>query len=156
MTQDTRAAHVGDVPGPQARSYIARDQERISPSLARAYPLVMQRGEGSLVWDVDGNRYLDFCAGIAVAATGHSHPHVVRAIQDQAASFLHMSGAVFYYPALVDLAEKLTSLVAGDQPKQVLFTNSGAEAVESALKLVRYHSKRPRILAFLGLSLIHI
>lgn len=138
------------LPGPKARSYIARDQESISPSLVRAYPLVMERGRGSLVWDVDGNPYVDFCAGIAVAATGHAHPRVVEAIQDQAARFLHMSGAVFYYAAQVELAERLGSLVPGDGPKQVLFTNSGAEAIESALKLVRYHSKRPWILAFLG------
>jgi 4-aminobutyrate aminotransferase len=110
----------------------------------------MERGEGSLVWDVDGNRYVDFSAGIAVAATGHAHPKVVKAIQDQAARFVHMSGAVFYYAAQIELAEKLSSLVPGDEPKQVLFANSGAEAVESAWKLVRYHTGRPRAIAFLG------
>jgi 4-aminobutyrate aminotransferase len=150
VNADSAAGQPTDRPGPQAQSYIVRDRESISPSLVRAYPLVMERGEGSLVWDVDGNRYVDFCAGIAVAATGHAHPRVVKAIQDQAAQFLHMSGAVFYYAAQVELAERLASLAPGDGPKQVLFTNSGAEAIESALKLVRYHSRRPRILAFLG------
>ena len=150
MSDRGLASLTTDIPGPKAQAYIARDREVVSPSLSRSYPFVMERGLGSLVWDVDGNRYIDFSAGIAVAATGHAHPKVVQAIQDQAARFLHMSGAVFYYAAQIDLAEKLSSLVPGDEPKQVLFTNSGAEAVESALKLVRYHSKRPRLLAFLG------
>jgi 4-aminobutyrate aminotransferase len=139
-----------EIPGPEARAYVARDKDVVSPSLSRSYPFVMERGEGSLVWDVDGNRYVDFSAGIAVAATGHAHPKVVKAIQDQAARFVHMSGAVFYYAAQIELAEKLSSLVPGNEPKQVLFSNSGAEAVESAWKLVRYHTGRPRAIAFLG------
>jgi len=110
----------------------------------------MDHGEGSLAWDVDGNRYIDFNAGIAVVATGHAHPKVVKAIQEQAARFIHMAGTYFYYAVQVELAEKLNSLVPGDEPKQLFFTNSGAEAVEAALKLARYHTRRPRILAFLG------
>lgn len=139
-----------DVPGPQARSYVARDQEAVSPSYTRSYPFVMARGEGSLAWDVDGNRYIDFNAGIAVAATGHAHPKVVEAIQEQAARFIHMAGTDFYYAVQIELAEKLNSLVPGREPKQLFFTNSGAEAVEAALKLTRYHTGRPRVLAFLG------
>jgi 4-aminobutyrate aminotransferase len=110
----------------------------------------MERGEGSLAWDVDGNRYIDFNAGVAVAATGHAHPRVVKAIQDQAAKFIHMAGTDFYYAVQIELAEKINSLVPGDEPKQLFFTNSGAETVEAALKLARFHSGRPCVLAFLG------
>jgi len=140
----------GDVPGPRARDYVARDKEAVSPSCTRAYPFVMARGEGSVVWDVDGNRYVDFNAGIAVTATGHAHPRVVQAIQDQAAKFIHMAGTDFYYAVQIELAEKLNSLVPGEEPKQLFFTNSGAETVEAALKLVRYHTGRSRVVAFLG------
>jgi 4-aminobutyrate aminotransferase len=139
-----------DIPGPKARGYVVRDKESVSPSYTRAYPFVMERGEGSLAWDVDGNRYIDFNAGVAVAATGHAHPRVVKAIQDQAAKFIHMSGTDFYYAVQIDLAEKLNSLAPGDGPKQLFLTNSGAETVEAALKLSRFHSGRPRVLAFLG------
>jgi 4-aminobutyrate aminotransferase len=139
-----------DIPGPKARDYVARDKEFVSPSYTRAYPFVMERGEGSLAWDVDGNRYIDFNAGVAVAATGHAHPRVVKAIQDQAAKFIHMAGTDFYYAVQIELAEKLNSLVPGDEPKQLFFTNSGAETVEAALKLARFHSGRPCVLAFLG------
>ncbi len=139
-----------DIPGPKAKTYVARDQEAVSPSYTRSYPFVMARGEGSLAWDVDGNRYIDFNAGLAVVATGHAHPKVVEAIQQQAAKFVHMAGTDFYYAVQIELAEKLNSLVPGDAPKQVFFTNSGAEAVEAALKLARYHTGRPQILAFLG------
>lgn len=141
---------VTDIPGPKARSYVARDSEAVSPSYTRSYPFVMDHGEGSLAWDVDGNRYIDFNAGIAVAATGHAHPEVVRAVQEQAAKFIHMAGTDFYYAVQIELAEKLTSLVPGNEANQVFFTNSGAEAVEAALKLARYHTRRPRILSFLG------
>jgi len=103
-----------------------------------------------LAWDVDGNRYIDFNAGIAVTATGHAHPKVVKAVQEQAAKFIHMAGTDFYYAVQIALAEKLNSLVPGDGPKQLFFTNSGTEAVEAALKLARYHTGRPGILAFLG------
>jgi len=110
----------------------------------------MQKGRGTEVWDVDNNRFLDFSAGIAVVATGHSHPEVVKAIQDQATKFIHMSGTDFYYPVQIELAEKLTHIAPGDDPKQVFFTNSGAESIEAAMKLVRYYTGRPRYLAFIG------
>jgi len=139
-----------EVPGPKAQAYIERDREAVSPSYTRAYPFVMARGEGSLAWDVDGNRYIDLNAGIAVTATGHAHPKVVKAIQEQAAKFIHMAGTDFYYAAQIELAEKLNSLVPGEEPKQLFFTNSGTEAVEAALKLARYHSGRAYVLAFLG------
>jgi 4-aminobutyrate aminotransferase len=141
---------VTGIPGPKAASYVARDKDSVSPSYTRVYPFVMDHGEGSLAWDVDGNRYIDFNAGIAVAATGHAHPKVVKAIQEQAAKFIHMAGTDFYYAVQIELAEKLNSLVPGNEPKQVFFTNSGTEAVEAALKLARYHTRRPRVLAFLG------
>lgn len=141
---------ITEIPGPKAQLYVARDNEAVSPSYTRSYPFVMDHGKGSLVWDVDGNRYIDFNAGIAVAATGHAHPDVVKAIQDQAGRFIHMAGTDFYYAVQIELAEKLNSLVPGDQAKKVFFTNSGAESVEAALKLARYHTRRPRVLAFLG------
>jgi len=138
------------LPGPRAQEIIARDHQVLSPSYTRGYPLVMKRGQGALVEDVDGNRFLDFAAGIAVVATGHSHPAVVAAIQKQAAEFLHMSGTDFYYESMVSLAEKLASLTPGDVERRVYFGNSGAEANEAALKLARYHSGRDKFIAFLG------
>jgi len=110
----------------------------------------MDHGQGPIAWDVDGNRYIDFNAGIAVTATGHSHPEVVKAIQEQAASFIHMAGTDFYYGVEIELAEKLNSLVPGDQAKRLFFTNSGTEAVESAIKLARYYTGRSQMIAFLG------
>jgi 4-aminobutyrate aminotransferase len=138
------------LPGPRAQSIIARDHEVLSPSYTRGYPLVMKRGEGAVVEDVDGNRFLDFAAGIAVVATGHSHPRVVAAIQKQAAEFLHMSGTDFYYESMVTLAEKLAALVPGGVRRRVYFGNSGAEANEAAIKLARYHTGRDKFIAFLG------
>jgi 4-aminobutyrate aminotransferase len=135
---------------PRSTEYVQRDAEAISPSLTRSYPFVMDHGRGSLVWDVDGTQYVDFTAGIAVTATGHCHPEVVQAIKDQADKFLHMSGTDFYYAVQVELAEKLTSLVPGSEPKQAFFINSGTEAVEAAFKLARYHTGCPRTIAFLG------
>jgi len=139
-----------EIPGPKAKGYVKRDQAVLSPSYTRDYPFVMDHGQGSIAWDVDGNRYIDFNAGIAVTTTGHSHPEVVRAIQEQAAKFIHMSGTDFYYGVQIELAEKLNSLVPGNQAKRLFFTNSGTEAVESAIKLARYYTGRPRIIAFLG------
>ncbi|MGQ9585132.1 MAG: acetyl ornithine aminotransferase family protein [Anaerolineae bacterium] len=139
-----------NLPGPEGRAWVARDQSTISPSYTRAYPFVMARGQGCEVWDVDGNRFLDFNAGIAVTATGHAHPEVVKAIQEQAESFIHMSGTDFYYPVQIELAEKLNRIVPIREPSQVFFTNSGTESVEAAFKLVRYHTGRPRMLAFIG------
>lgn len=138
------------IPGPRAREIVARDAALMSPSYTRAYPFVMDHGRGVEVWDVDGNRYLDFNAGIAVCATGHAHPDVVRAIQRQAEKFIHMSGTDFYYPIQVELAEKLVAITPGNFAKQLFLTNSGTEAVEAALKLARYHTGRPRFLSFIG------
>ncbi len=138
------------IPGPKAKGYVARDAEATSPSYTRSYPFVMDHGQGSIAWDVDGNRYIDFNAGIAVTTTGHSHPEVVKAIQEQAAKFIHMSGTDFYYGIEIELAEKLNSLVPGDQAKRLFFTNSGTEAVEAAIKLARYYTGRQQMIAFLG------
>ena len=134
---------VTSLPGPKAAEIIRRDQAVLSPSYTRCYPFVMKRGEGAVVEDVDENRFLDFAAGIAVVATGHSHPRVVSAIQKQAAEFLHMSGTDFYYEGMVRLAEKLASLTPGDVPRRVYFGNSGAEAIEAAIKMAAI-SFRPR------------
>ncbi len=137
-------------PGPAAQRLLARDEQFLSPSYTRVYPLVAARGAGAMIEDVDGNRYLDFTAGIAVVATGHCHPKVVAAIQEQAARLIHMSGTDFYYEPQIDLAERLAKLAPGPAPKKVFFTNSGAEAVEAALKLARYHTGRQRVVAFIG------
>ncbi len=138
------------LPGPKAKALIERDRAVLSPSYTRGYPLVVDRGEGAIVIDVDGNRFLDCNAGIAVVATGHSHPKVVRAIQEQAAKLIHMSGTDFYYENMVLLAEKLASLAPGGGPRRVYFGNSGTEAIECAIKLARYHSGRDKFIAFLG------
>src|SRR5882762_8475579 len=141
---------VGPLPGPNATRIIERDSLVLSPSYTRGYPLVADRGEGAIVIDVDGNRFLDCNAGIAVVATGHCHPSVVKAIQDQAARLIHMSGTDFYYSNMVDLAEKLAAIAPGGAPRRVYFGNSGAEAVEAAIKLARYHTGRHRFIAFTG------
>src|SRR5262249_6856738 len=125
-------------PGPRARAIIERDQAVISPSYTRGYPLVAERGEGAIVIDPDGNFFLDFAAGIAVVATGHCHPQVVKSIQDQAATLIHMSGTDFYYENMVALAEKLAALVPGGGTKRVHLANSGTEAIEAAIKLARF------------------
>src|SRR3954470_23832419 len=140
----------GPVPGPRALAIIERDAAVVSPSYTRCYPLVAEKGEGAIIEDVDGNRFLDFNAGIAVVATGHCHPKVVRAIQDQAARLIHMSGTDFYYEAFAALAEKLSEIAPGDSPRRVSFGNSGAEAMEGAIKLARYSTGRDKIIAFLG------
>jgi 4-aminobutyrate aminotransferase len=137
-------------PGPIAQRLLARDEQFLSPSYTRAYPLVAQSGAGAIITDVDGNQFLDFTAGIAVVATGHCHPLVVEAVQRQAAKLIHMSGTDFYYQPQIDLAERLAKLAPGPKPKKVFFTNSGAEAVEAALKLARYHTGRQRVVAFYG------
>jgi len=141
---------ITSLPGPKAKAIIDRDDQVISPSYTRSYPLVAERGEGAMVQDPDGNRFLDFAAGIAVVATGHCHPKVVKAIQDQAAKLIHMSGTDFYYQNMVQLAEKLASLVPGQGPRRVYFGNSGTEAVEAALKLARYHTGRGQFITFVG------
>jgi 4-aminobutyrate aminotransferase len=139
-----------DVPGPRAQALLERDNQYVSPSYTRAYPLVVERGSGAVIEDVDGNLFLDFTAGIAVTSTGHCHPEVVAAIQEQAANLLHMSGTDFYYKPQIDLAQRLAELAPGSSPKRVFFTNSGAEALEAALKLARWHTARTRVIAFLG------
>jgi 4-aminobutyrate aminotransferase len=120
----------------------------MSPSYTRVYPLVVKRGRGAMIEDLDGNRFLDFTAGIAVTAAGHCHPRVVAAIKRQAGRLIHMSGTDFYYTPQIRLAEKLAKLCPGAEPKRVFFTNSGAEAIEAALKLARRHTGRLRALAF--------
>src|SRR5437764_613202 len=140
----------GPLPGARARAIIERDARVVSTSYTRGYPLVARRGEGAMIEDVDGNRFLDFNAGIAVVATGHCHPRVVEAIQQQAERLIHMSGTDFYYEELVQLAEKLAEIAPGKAPRRVSFGNSGAEAVEGCIKLARYATGRDKIIAFLG------
>jgi 4-aminobutyrate aminotransferase len=138
------------LPGPKAKALIERDAAFVSPSYTRDYPLVIARGEGAVVEDVDGNTFLDCAAGIAVNSTGVSHPDVVKAIADQAARFIHMSGTDFYYEPQVRLAEELSALVPIEGDVRTFFGNSGTEATEAAVKLSRYHTRRPNIIAFLG------
>jgi 4-aminobutyrate aminotransferase len=138
------------LPGPNAKAIIDRDRQFVSPSYTRDYPFVIARGEGAVVEDVDGNRFLDCAAGIAVNSTGVSHPDVVRAITEQAQKFIHMSGTDFYYEPQVRLAEQLAALAPIDGPVRSFFGNSGTEATEAAIKLARYYTKRQNIVAFLG------
>ena len=138
------------LPGPRASAVIERDAAVISPSYTRCYPLVAARGEAAIVEDVDGNRFLDFNAGIAVCSTGHCHPKVVAAIEEQSKRLIHMSGTDFYYENMVQLAEKLASLAPGGGPHKVNFGNSGTEATEAAMKLARYHTGRDKFIAFTG------
>jgi 4-aminobutyrate aminotransferase len=138
------------LPGPKARRLIKKDGLYLSKSYTRVYPLVVDRGKGVWLWDVDGNRFMDFNSGIAVCATGHSHPRVVRALQKQVSRFLHMSGTDFYYGQEVRLAEKLAEISPGKAAKKVFLCNSGTEAVEAALKLARYQTRRTQAIAFYG------
>jgi 4-aminobutyrate aminotransferase len=138
------------LPGPQARAIIARDAAVVSPSYTRGYPLVIARGEGAMVEDVDGNVFLDCAAGIAVNSTGHSHPAIVKAVAEQAAKFLHMSGTDFYYEAQVRLAEELAAIAPMRGGVRSFFGNSGTEAIEACLKLARYATGRDNVIAFLG------
>lgn len=138
-----------NVPGPKARELIERDRAVVSPSYPRGYPFVMDHGRGSEVWDVDGNRFLDFAAGIAVASTGHSHPKVVKAIQDQAEKFIHISSD-FYHEGWVKLAEELNRIAPFKEDALSFLTNSGTESVEAAIKLARYHTGRSQFIGFLG------
>jgi len=138
------------LPGPNATAIIERDAKYVSPSYTRDYPFVIARGEGAVVEDVDGNRFLDCAAGIAVNSTGVSHPDVVRAIVDQAGKFIHMSGTDFYYEPQVRLAEKLAAIAPIDGEVRTFFANSGTETTEAAIKLSRYHTRRQGIVAFLG------
>ena len=138
------------LPGPKARAIIERDARYVSPSYTRDYPFVIARGEGAVVEDVDGNRFIDCAAGIAVNSTGVSHPDVVAAILDQAQRFIHMSGTDFYYEPQVRLAETLASIVPIEGDVRTFFANSGTETTEAAIKLSRYVTRRQGIIAFLG------
>lgn len=138
------------LPGPNAKRILEGDKQYISPSYTRSYPLVARSGHGIVVTDVDGNDFFDFSAGIAVTSTGHCHPAVVAAIQKQAAELIHMSGTDFYYESMVTLAERISKIAPMPGPHRVYYGNSGAEAVECALKLARYHTKRQNVIAFYG------
>lgn len=138
------------LPGPNAKRILEADQELISPSYTRSYPLVAKCGRGVMIEDVDGNEFLDFAAGIAVTSTGHCHPEVVAAIRKQAGELIHMSGTDFYYENMVTLAERLTMIAPMKGPHRFYYGNSGAEAIEAALKLARYHTKRQWVIAFYG------
>jgi 4-aminobutyrate aminotransferase len=138
------------LPGPNAKRVLAGDSKYISPSYTRSYPLVAKSGRGIVVTDVDGNEFFDFSAGIAVTSTGHCHPDVVAAIQKQAGELIHMSGTDFYYENMVELAERLSKIAPMPGPHKFYYGNSGAEAIECALKLARYHTKRQNIIAFFG------
>jgi 4-aminobutyrate aminotransferase len=137
-------------PGPRAREVVRRDEAWTSSCYIKEYPLVIARGKGPMVEDVDGNRFLDFMAGIAVCSTGYSHPSVVRAIQDAADRFLHICGSDFYYESMAALCERLARIAPGPSKKRVFLTNSGTEATEGAIKLARYSTRRTAIVAFRG------
>lgn len=139
-----------ELPGKKAKEIIAKDRRFTSSSYIKEYPLVIKRGKGAMVEDVDGNQFLDFMAGIAVNVTGYSHPKVVEAIKSQSEKFLHICGTDFYYPSFSNLAERLAKKAPMTGEKSIFFTNSGSEAVETAIKLVRYHTRRPYIISFLG------
>ena len=138
-----------ELPGPKSRAMIERDAKVASPSYPRDYPFVISHGKGTEAWDVDGNRFLDFAAGIAVCATGHAHPRVVKAVQDAAAKFLHISSD-YWHEEMTALAERLSAIVPLGEPGMCFFCQSGTESVEGAIKLARYVTKRGRIIAFLG------
>jgi len=140
---------IPNLPGPKAKAMIERDGKVISPSYPRGYPFVMDHGKGSEVWDVDGNRFLDFMGGIAVISTGYSHPKVVKAIQEQAEKFIHISSD-FYHENWIRLAERLDEIAPFKEDALSFMTNSGTEAVETAIKLARYHTKRSNFIGFTG------
>lgn len=139
-----------DLPGPIGKEIVKKDLEYSSPSYIKAYNLVVSHGEGPWVYDVDGNRFLDFMAGIAVNSTGYSHPKVVKAVKEASEKFFHICGTDFFYPAMSDMVERIANFVPGMGKKKVFLTNSGGEAVEGALKLARYHTKRSNIISFKG------
>ncbi len=141
---------VTEIPGPRARAHVEMDHRWTSPSLPRAYPIVPVRGDGVVVEDIDGNLFLDMMAGIAVTSTGHSHPDVVRRIQQQAENLLHFSGGDFYLPIYAEACEALARIAPIDGPAKVFLANSGTEAVEAAIKLARHATGRQYVVAFLG------
>src|SRR5213592_4319857 len=138
------------LPGPNAKRILAGDEKYISPSYTRSYPLVAKSGREIVVTDIDGNEFFDFSAGIAVVSTGHCHPDVVAAIQKQAGELIHMSGTDFYYENMITLAERLSKIAPMPGPHKIYYGNSGTEAVEAALKLAKYHTKRQNVIAFFG------
>jgi 4-aminobutyrate aminotransferase len=148
--RETAPRIVTELPGPKARALIARDEAVVSPSLTRAYPLVAESAQGCFVTDVDGNRFLDFAAGIAVCSTGHAHPSVVRAITEQAQRLIHIAATDFYEPRYLEFTEKLAAIAPFEERARVFLTNSGTEAIEGAIKLARYHTHRAGIIAFEG------
>jgi 4-aminobutyrate aminotransferase len=154
MPKATQVLKVPDIrmplPGPRAKALIEKDEQYTSPSYTRVYPLAVERGYGAVIEDVDGNRFLDFTAGIAVCSTGHCHKRIVAAIQRQAEKLLHMSGTDFYYAPQGDLAQKLAEIAPMSGPRRVFFTNSGAESVEAAFKLARFHTRRQHMISFFG------
>ncbi len=151
IAQARTAPHiVTELPGPKARAHIAFDERWTSPSLPRAYPIVPARGEGSTIEDIDGNLFLDFAAGIAVNSTGHAHPRIADAIARQARELIHFSASDFYLPIYAQAAAELARISPMAGPTRVFIGNSGAEAVEAGLKLARYHTRRPNVIAFLG------
>ncbi len=150
MAQATADEILTQRPGPAAREIVDRDSRVLAPVSGRVYPFVIERGEGCDVWDVDGNRYLDLNAGIAVVSTGHSHPRVVKAIQEQAAKFIHMAGTDFYNQPQVKLGEKLTASMPPVHDWRVFLCNSGTEAIEASVKLARYATRRQGVIAFFG------
>lgn len=139
-----------ELPGPKAKEIVSQDEKYISPSYTRPYPLVIKRAKGAMVEDVDGNIFLDFNAGVAVCSTGHSHPRIIEAIKKQTEDFIHFCAADYYYQKLPVLAEKLSKLAPGKDDKKTHFGNSGAEAVEGAVKLAMYTTRRPKLIAFFG------
>ncbi len=145
-----KSSHIKtELPGPKARALIARDSAVVSPSYPRDYPFAMSHGRGTEVWDVDGNRFLDFMAGIAVCSTGHSHPNVVNAVTEAAQKFLHISSD-YWHEGQVALGERIASVAPMGEPAMSFFTQSGTESVEGALKLARYVTGRSRFIGFLG------
>lgn len=138
------------LPGPKAKKIIEQDEAYTSTSYIKEYPLVVERGKGTMLEDVDGNRFLDFMAGIAVVTTGHSHPKVVEAIKNAADKFLHICPTDFYYPSFAALAQKMAEIAPGKSKKKVFLGNSGTEAIEAAIKLSRYHTRRSRLISFFG------
>ena len=150
ITETTLPEIKTELPGPKAREALARDARFISPSYTRSYPLVAKRGHGAIIEDVDGNTFLDFNAGVAVCALGHGHPEIAEVIAKQAREFVHISGTDYYYPQQTELAEKLIAVTPGDFAKRVHYGNSGAEAMEGALKAAIYSTGRDKFIAFRG------
>ena len=141
---------ITEIPGPKARAAVAFDESWTSPSLPRAYPIVPIRGQGMAIEDADGNLFLDFAAGIAVNSTGHGHPRVIGAIKEQASELVHYSASDFYVPIYAETAKAIADIAPISGKLRTYLGNSGAEAVEVAMKLARHYTDRPYIVGFLG------